>query len=79
MLWTAVGVKNSFSVNIDKMFKAPSERIEETQTWNFALIVVVADVLDGRRCSKHLFSITVDNYSKFHVKELKKLKVEILR
>jgi len=37
------------------------------------------DVLDGRRCSKHLSSITVDKYSKFQVKELKKLKVEISR
>jgi len=62
------------------MFKAPiSERIEETQTWNFALILVITDVIDGRRCSKHLFSITIDKYSKFQVKELKKLKVEISR
>ena len=51
--------------------------IEETQT--FALILVVTDVMDGRRCSKNLFSITVDKYSKFQVNELKKLKVEISR
>ncbi len=61
------------------MFKAPNERIEETQTLNFALILVVTDVMDGRLCSKDLFSITVDKYSKFQVKELKKLKVEISR
>ncbi len=61
------------------MFKAQSERIEEIQTGNFMLILVVTDVMDGRRCSKHLLSITVEKYSRFQVKELKKLKVEILR
>ena len=35
------------------------------------------DIMDDRRCSKHSFSIAVDKYSKFQVKELKKFKVEI--
>ena len=54
-------------------------RFEETESWKFLLILVVMDIMDGRRCSKHSFSITVDKYSKSQVKELKKLQVEISR
>ena len=52
--------------------------IEQTQSWNFVLILFVTDIMDGRHCLKHTFSIAVDKYSELQVKQLKKLKVEIL-
>ncbi len=51
--------------------------IEETESWNFALILVITEIKVGRRCSKHSFSITIDECSKPQVKEMKKLKLEI--
>ena len=53
----------------------PSQELKKlkVEIWNFVWIMVVTDVMDGRRCSNHSYSTTVDKWSKLQVKELKKL------